>query len=418
MPRPLACAALFLLAAAAAGQEAASRDLTNKAFKAITAKDFPAAAKLLEQAVAANPRNAAAHGNLGYVLSVLGRTPDALAHSEKAVALDPKAAFAHVNAAVYASALSDFTKLKRYGASALAFPAGAVKPDDAKLVRELLDALRPREYTITWTLDPADAWGGGGKGKGPFFTALPDTDLPFQTSSYAVRGTKSHATVTRDGVTVLKFDADGPVTLTATTTVRFVDYRPKLDAPPAGALPDDARAFLGPGPRLDPTTAKVKAVADAVRGDTPRRTIDNLIAWLKGNMTYEHPTTFAGVDEILARGTGDCGAYSAVFAAVCRANGIPAREVWGVVKATTRFAPPGHLASHVWAEAYLDGPGWVPVEPQNANGLGHQPTGYVRLMHLVTDKHEWPPVMRNASNAPSYGKAATTPPYTEKLLPE
>ena len=122
--------------------------------------------------------------------------------------------------------------------------------------------------------------------------------------------------------------------------------------------------------------------------------------------------------KIIARGTGDCGAYSALFTAVCRANGIPAREVWGVVKATTRFAPPGHLASHVWAEAYLDGPGWVPVEPQNANGLGHQPTGYVRLMHLVTDKHEWPTVMRNACNAPSYGKAATTPPYTEKLLPE
>ena len=415
MRRPLAVLLFILLATAAGAQESVSNDLTNKAFKAIEAKDFKSAATLLEQAVKANPKNATAHGNLGYVLAVLKRTPEALAHSEKAIELDPKPAYTYVNAAVYAHALSDFTKLKKYGTSALAFPKGAVKPDDAKLVKTLLEEMKPRVYTVTWALDPKDAWGDGGQGKGPFYTAMPSTGLPFQTSTFELRGAKSHEVMTRDGVDVLKFDANGPVELTATVTVRFVDYRPRLNAKPPGSIPVDAKAYLGAGARLDPASAKVKAVAATVKGDSPRQTIDNLLVWLKGNMTYEHPTTFKTVDEVLDRGNGDCGAYSALFVAACRANGIPAREVWGVTKASTRFAPAGHLASHVWAEVYLDGLGWVPVEPQNANGLGHMPTGYVRLMHYVTDKHAWPGALKNANAAEWFGKPATIPTYTEKL---
>ena len=407
---------LFALGATATAQDP-SFNLTNQAFKAIDRKDFNQAATLLEQAIKANPRNATAHANLGYVCSVLHRDVDALAHSEKAIALDPKLSFAYVNAVVYAAHLSEFSKVKKYGAAALAQPKGAIKPDDLKLVRERLKDLQPRVYTVTWTIDPKNAWGEGGEGKGPFFAPIPATDLPYQTATFELAKAKSHEVVTRDGVRLLKFEADGPVELTAKATVKFVDYRPKLQAKSAAAIPDEAKAYLGKGRRLDPESDRVKDVANKVKGPTPLKTIDNLLVWLKGNMKYEHPTTFESVDEILKRGNGDCGAYSALFVAVCRAGGIPAREVWGVVKSSERFAPPGHLGSHVWAEVYLAGRGWVPVEPQNLNGLGHQPTGYVRLMHFVTLGHDWPITMTMAS-AQHFGKPATIPKFVEKVIPE
>ena len=417
MLRLLSFLLLLLLATVTARGQESSRELATKAFKAIDAKDFKTAAGLLERVLKANPRDANAHGNLGYVYAVLERYPEALDHCEKAIALDPKVANDHVNAAVYAARLSDFTKLKKYGESALAFKAPALKAENAKLIKELLQDLKPRVYTVTWTLDPKEAWGEGGKGMGPFYVALPSTDLPFQTSTYTVRGAKSHEAITRDGVRVLKFEADSPVELTATATVRFHDYRPKIKSEPAGPFPDDVRAYLGAGNRINPESAKIKAVAAKVKGGSPRVTVDNLIVWLKDNMKYKNPTTFDTVEEVLDRGHGDCGAYSAVFVAVCRANGIPAREAWGVVKADVRFAPKGHLSSHVWAEVYLTGLGWVPVEPQNPNGLGHMPTGYIRLLHFVADSHNWPDAVKQARGG-SFGEAAKTPKYDEKPLVE
>jgi len=53
---------------------------------------------------------------------------------------------------------------------------------------------------------------------------------------------------------------------------------------------------------------------------------------------------------------GDCGAQSSLFAALCRAVGIPARVTGGLQ------AVPGIEGGHFWAEVYLPNYGWVPVD--------------------------------------------------------
>jgi transglutaminase-like putative cysteine protease len=57
---------------------------------------------------------------------------------------------------------------------------------------------------------------------------------------------------------------------------------------------------------------------------------------------------------------GDCGAQSMYFAALCRSVGVPARTTGGfqIFKGT----PDGHF----WAEIYLPGYGWIPVDPTAA----------------------------------------------------
>lgn len=72
-------------------------------------------------------------------------------------------------------------------------------------------------------------------------------------------------------------------------------------------------------------------------------------------------------------GGGKCADISAVFVTIARAAGVPARDVYGL-----RLGSPtnGDITSgfHCWAEFYLPGTGWVPVDPAD-----------VRKMMLVHD---------------------------------
>lgn len=63
-----------------------------------------------------------------------------------------------------------------------------------------------------------------------------------------------------------------------------------------------------------------------------------------------------GAKYILENKVGECGDYSALFIALCRASGIPARAVVGY------WAVSGSDQTHVWAEFYLEGIGWIPVD--------------------------------------------------------
>jgi transglutaminase-like putative cysteine protease len=68
------------------------------------------------------------------------------------------------------------------------------------------------------------------------------------------------------------------------------------------------------------------------------------------------------------KGGGKCADISAVFVTVARAAGIPAKDVYGL-----RLAAPkdGEITGdfHCWAEFYLPGTGWVPVDPADVRKM-------------------------------------------------
>jgi len=64
-----------------------------------------------------------------------------------------------------------------------------------------------------------------------------------------------------------------------------------------------------------------------------------------------------GAKTLATTGNGECGDYSALFVALCRAQGIPARPVVGY------WAISGIEQTHVWAEFYVEPFGWIPVDP-------------------------------------------------------
>ena len=64
-----------------------------------------------------------------------------------------------------------------------------------------------------------------------------------------------------------------------------------------------------------------------------------------------------GAKALLTNGEGECGDYASLFIALARAKGIPARSIVGY------WAISGTEQTHVWAEFYLEGIGWIPVDP-------------------------------------------------------
>lgn len=103
-------------------------------------------------------------------------------------------------------------------------------------------------------------------------------------------------------------------------------------------------------------TPAIKQKALELIGDesNPYLCAKQFFYWVIENMSYK-------LVEIADRGTeksfhslsGDCGEFSTVFIALCRAIGIPAREVVAVWP-----QEPGHA----WAEVFLPPYGWVPVD--------------------------------------------------------
>jgi transglutaminase-like putative cysteine protease len=67
--------------------------------------------------------------------------------------------------------------------------------------------------------------------------------------------------------------------------------------------------------------------------------------------------------EIVAQGAGVCQDMAHVFIGCCRRLGVPARYASGYLRRA-----PGHAvgtASHGWAEAWIEGLGWVGFDPAN-----------------------------------------------------
>jgi len=67
--------------------------------------------------------------------------------------------------------------------------------------------------------------------------------------------------------------------------------------------------------------------------------------------------------------SGCCADYAMLFAAICRAAGIPARECGG-------FIATKQNRWHSWAEFYLPGVGWVPCDPQVGDDNDHTRATY------------------------------------------
>lgn len=152
-------------------------------------------------------------------------------------------------------------------------------------------------------------------------------------------------------------------------------------------LPDtlSPEVFLRETP-LTTADDALKAIADEVRpvleAEGAVAAMHAVLRLTAGRVAYVKGATDARTTaaEALAHGRGVCQDHAHVFITLVRELGIPARYVSGYLSPNDddHAENPGSEASHAWAEAWLDGLGWVGFDPSN----GISPTGsYIRLAH-------------------------------------
>ena len=130
--------------------------------------------------------------------------------------------------------------------------------------------------------------------------------------------------------------------------------------------PVDYDEYLKPT-SLGPINGEVKELADSIiKGKTTNVAKARAIYdWTVGNMYRDPDTRGCGtgdVCQLLRKPGGKCTDISSVFIALCRAAGVPARELFSIrlgKKAEEDIT--GY--QHCWAEFFVPGYGWVTADP-------------------------------------------------------
>ncbi len=159
------------------------------------------------------------------------------------------------------------------------------------------------------------------------------------------------------------------------TRDRAVDLSKPQSVAPLSA--SERRHYLA-ATDLIPTDGIVKQTADKIAG-AARNDIEKARAiyeWVVDNSYRRASTRGCGIGDIAAMlKSGDlggkCADLNALFVGLARASGIPARDVYGIRIAPSRFGYKSlganseiiTKAQHCRAEVWLDGHGWTPMDP-------------------------------------------------------
>jgi len=150
--------------------------------------------------------------------------------------------------------------------------------------------------------------------------------------------------------------------------------------------------FVGPTarwPSEDPAiVAKARALVSGV--SSPTQKVLAFLRYLSTEFAYEGPMgSRHGTKKAFDQGFGRCWDKSDVLVTLCRAAGIPAREIAG-------WVPPLE-GGHIWTEVHLAGAGWIPVDattPWLGTSEDYVPLfttsdGEMQILHLA-----WPEIER------------------------
>jgi len=138
----------------------------------------------------------------------------------------------------------------------------------------------------------------------------------------------------------------------ATICKQYHNYQ-RGQFPQKQTVPADVqKQYLGDSPGIQTRNKEVRDLLRSLAGDLkhPWDLAEKFAAWIPSNIRPQIGS-YTSVIAALEKRVGDCAEMSAVFVALCRAAGIPARLVW--------------VPNHNWSEMYLvdnSGKGhWIPV---------------------------------------------------------
>jgi transglutaminase-like putative cysteine protease len=250
-----------------------------------------------------------------------------------------------------------------------------------------------RTFEVTTTVQLKDA-----KGAATMWLPVPSLDTPWQrtldTSWTASSG--GDVKLTADGQTgarvlIGRFDATAAQpTVVLTNRIQTQNRSVDWNARPAGPAPDpaDLRRWIAPS-ELITTDGIVRKVANQITAGArnDREKVQRIYDWVVVSTYREPKVRGCGVGDIKTmletnNLSGKCADINSLFVGLCRAAGIPARDIYGVRLVPSAFGyrelggNPASLkgAQHCRAEVYLKGHGWLAMDPADVAKVMRQET--------------------------------------------
>jgi len=144
---------------------------------------------------------------------------------------------------------------------------------------------------------------------------------------------------------------------------------PKIEPP----LDEKAFAEYLVATSLGPTSGRIKELGEKITQDkkTTLAKARAIYDWIIDNMYRDPQIKGCGMGEVeklvISLG-GKCGDIHSVYVALARSAGVPSREVFGI-RIPNGKGGDMTKAQHCWAEFYLPGYGWVPVDPADVRKI-------------------------------------------------
>ena len=164
------------------------------------------------------------------------------------------------------------------------------------------------------------------------------------------------------GVTLPALDLDGVGQIYQGDTIELIDRQTLV----AGPADPHAARYLAPETLIESDDPAIIAEATrAVAGvEGTRARAERLTRYVNGLLDKKPTISLPSARDVLRTKVGDCNEHTALFVAMARALGIPARIAVGL--AYVRGVQ-GAFYYHAWPEVYLDEGGdrglWLPVDP-------------------------------------------------------
>ncbi|MDF2440113.1 MAG: hypothetical protein JWN98_1097 [Abditibacteriota bacterium] len=173
----------------------------------------------------------------------------------------------------------------------------------------------------------------------------------------------------------LRSDEPAPYEYTVWESTRRVEGIPVFQGPLCAPLQAADRArYLQVPPEVDP---RVRALAEQITRDTwhPAERARAIVEYLMANHKYSGEARRGGGDPIsnflLGRRAAHCEYFGSAAVILLRSVGVPSRYVVGYL-AHEKDGPETTIVrqrdAHAWAEAWIDGVGWVSVDATPGDG--------------------------------------------------
>jgi tetratricopeptide (TPR) repeat protein len=354
-------------------------------------KQYDEALKLASQAVRLDAKSPWLHGLVGAAHWNLKQYSAGLKECETAIRLaggKEDAWFLHM-AGENALGSLDFPLARKHFQQAIVRGEKELGGNFA-IANVRLAELTAKTLAFEWVLKPGTATAFK-RDDGTFLIPIPSAKHPFQTvDKMIVTGAASYKAEDFEGNEALAIrpEGDRPIRIQFRVALTPYGYKEELakcrrDA----AFPEEVKKYLDKSEWLDPTSPKLLEIVKPLRRDSPVETVEQILAYLRGQLAFAPGSKFKSADDVLEQRKAVCFGWSAAFVGLCRAAGIPARmvDVLAAYPYDGKSAP-DELEAHTYGEFYVSGAGWIPVDPQPGGIVGVPQSGCVRLYHYAMNR--------------------------------